>query len=49
MLLRGDSGFTKPEFYEQCETDGVSYAVRLKLSELLRKLAAEIDNVLQKR
>lgn len=43
LLLRGDSGFTKPEFYEQCETNGVSYVIRLKQSEPLRKMAAEID------
>ena len=43
LLLRGDSGFTKPELYEQCETNGVSYVIRLKQSEPLRKMAAEID------
>lgn len=43
LLLRGDSGFTKPELYEQCETNGVSYVIRLKQSDPLRKLAAEID------
>lgn len=46
LLLRGDSGFTKPEFYEQCETNGVSYAIRLKQSEPLRRLASEIDGCL---
>jgi len=25
LLLRGDSGFAKPEIYDQCETNGVSY------------------------
>lgn len=43
LLLRGDSGFTKPEFYEQCETNGVSYVIRLKKSGPLRSLASEID------
>ena len=43
LLLRGDSGFTKPELYEQCETNGVSYVIRLKQSEPLRKMAAEIE------
>lgn len=43
LLLRGDSGFTKPEFYEQCETNGVSYVIRLKQSGPLRSLASEID------
>lgn len=43
LLLRGDSGFTKPEFCEQCETNGVSYVIRLKQSGPLRSLASEID------
>lgn len=43
LLLRGDSGFTKPGFYEQCETNGVPYVIRLKQSVPLRRLAAEID------
>ena len=43
LLLRGDSGFTKPELYEQCETNGVSYVIRLKQNETLRKMAVEID------
>ena len=29
LLLRGDSGFSKPELYEQCEKNGVSYVIRL--------------------
>lgn len=44
LLLRGDSGFTKPKLYEQCETNGVSYVIRLKQNETLRKMAAEIDD-----
>ncbi len=43
LLLRGDSGFTKPEFYKQCETNGVSYAIRLKESNPLRRMAADMD------
>lgn len=43
LLLRGDSGFTKPELYEQCEVNGVSYVIRLKENRSLRKLAADID------
>lgn len=43
LLLRGDSGFTKPALYEQCETNGVSYAIRLKESKPLRKMALEIE------
>lgn len=43
LLLRGDSGFTKQELYEQCETNGISYVIRLKESNPLRKMASEID------
>ncbi len=43
LLLRGDSGFTKPELYEQCETNGVSYVIRLKENHLLRELASDIE------
>lgn len=44
LLLRGDSGFTKPELYEQCETNGISYVIRLKASQPLYKLASYIDD-----
>ena len=30
LLLRGDSGFATPVLYKQCETNGTSYAIRLK-------------------
>ena len=43
LFLRGDSGFTKPALYKQCETNGVSYAIRLKESKPLRKMALEIE------
>lgn len=46
LFLRGDSGFTKPELYHQCETNGVSYAIRLKENGSLRKLASHIDEQL---
>ena len=46
VLLRGDSGFAKPELYEQCETNGVSYVIRLKENNILRGLAADIDEAL---
>ena len=46
LLLRGDSGFTKPELYHQCETNGVSYAIRLKENGNLRRLASYIDEQL---
>lgn len=43
LFLRGDSGFTKPELYKQCETNGVSYAIRLNESNPFRRMAADID------
>ena len=46
LMLRGDSGFTKPELYHQCETNGFSYAIRLKENGNLRKLASHIDEQL---
>ena len=46
LLLRGDSGFAKPELYEQCETNGVSYVIRLKENSTLRELATDIDQSL---
>ena len=46
LLLRGDSGFTKPELYEQCEKNGVSYVIRLKDNPALRKLSADLDDKL---
>ncbi len=46
LLLRGDSGFAKPELYEQCETNGVSYVIRLKENSTLQKLASDIDECL---
>ena len=46
LLLRGDSGFAKPELYDQCEKNGVSYVIRLKENNTLRELAADIDEQL---
>lgn len=46
LLLRGDSGFAKPELYDQCETNGVSYVIRLKENSTLRALASDIDECL---
>ncbi len=43
LLLRDDSGFAKPELYEQCETNGVSYVMRLKENSTLRTLASDTD------
>lgn len=46
LYLRGDSGFATPDLYKQCETNGVSYAIRLKENATLRKLAAGLDSEL---
>ncbi len=46
LLLRGDSGFAKPELYEQCETNGVSYVIRLKENKILRALASDVEEQL---
>ena len=46
LFLRGDSGFATPELYDQCETNGTSYVIRLKENNVLRRLAADIDEEL---
>ncbi len=35
LFLRGDSGFATPDLYKQCESNGVSYAIRLKANKTL--------------
>lgn len=44
LLMRGDSGFATPALYEQCETNGTSYVIRLKENCSLRKLASDIED-----
>ena len=44
LLLRGDSGFATPLLYKQCETNGTSYAIRLKENKSLRALASDIED-----
>ena len=46
LLMRGDSGFTKPELCHQCETNSVFYAIHLKENSILRELASCIDEQL---
>ncbi len=46
LFLRGDSGFATNELYSVCETNGTSYAIRLKENGVLRKLAADLDSEL---
>ncbi len=38
FYLRGDSGFARPDLFKQCETNGVSYAIRLKLIKIASKV-----------
>lgn len=41
IYLRGDSGFADVLLYEKLESNGVSYAIRLKESRLLRDASAD--------
>jgi len=43
LFLRGDSGFASPDLYKQCETNGTSYAIRLKENSVLREFASHLD------
>ena len=43
LFLRGDSGFAADDLYSLCETNGTSYAIRLKENAVLRRLASELD------
>ena len=42
LFLRADSGFAIPELYQQAETNGVSYVIRLKANQTLYKLAETV-------
>ena len=46
LYMRGDSGFAVPELFKQCETNSVSYAIRLKANQNLYKLSRYADNLL---
>jgi len=41
LFLHGDSGFATPELYKQAESNGCSYAIRLKDNHLLRENAIQ--------
>ena len=41
ILLRGDSGFSTPDLYNQCEENGTSYVIRLKENGILRGKAGK--------
>lgn len=44
LYLRGDSGFAVPDLFKQCETNGVSYAIRLKANKSLYSLAGYAED-----
>ena len=41
-LVRGDSGFAKPEIYELCEQTNTKFIIRLKASQKLKKIAEHL-------
>lgn len=49
ILLRGDSGFSTPDLYKQCEKNGTSYVTQLKENGILREKASylvdELDEI----
>ena len=49
ILLRGDSGFSTPDLYKQCEENGTSYVIRPKENGILRGKASylvdELDEI----
>lgn len=46
LYLRGDSGFACPELFELLETNGTSYAIRLKVNETLKNLTEPLEKEL---
>jgi hypothetical protein len=44
LFLRGDSGFATPDLYKQCETNGVSYAIRLKVNNVLYSKSKHLED-----
>ena len=46
LFLRGDSGFASPDLYRACETNGTSYAIRLKQNAVLVKEAQFLEDEL---
>ena len=47
MFSRGDSAFALPELFTQYETNGVSYAIRIKANANLHKLSSELIGELE--
>lgn len=46
LFARGDSGFATDELYSLFETNGTSYAIRLKANTVLRQLSEILDSEL---
>ena len=46
VYLRGDSGFASPKLYKTCESNGGSYAIRLKQNAILLALSSNKDEEL---
>lgn len=46
LYLRGDSGFACPDLFELLESNGTSYAIRLKVNDTLTKLAESLEKEL---
>jgi hypothetical protein len=46
LYLRGDSGFACPDLFELLETNGTSYAIRLKVNDTLIKLTVSLEKEL---
>jgi len=46
LYLRGDSGFICPDLFELLESNGTSYAIRLKVNGTLTKLAESLEKEL---
>ena len=46
LFLRGDSGFATPGLYTQAETNGCTYAIRLKINQSLLGLASFLTDEL---
>lgn len=44
LFLHSDSGFATPDLFKQCETNGVSYAIRLKANKVLYAKARHLDD-----
>lgn len=49
LFMRGDSGFADPKLFKQAETNGCSYAIRLKANQNLYRSALHAENCLNER